>query len=49
MIEEVVEMGWMCCKGRDKGCRDGVLKAKDEERRKSQMRALPGLALLSVC
>lgn len=36
-------------KGRDKGCRHGVLEAKGEERRKSQTRALPGLTLLLVC
>lgn len=42
-------MGHLCCKVRDKGCRDGVLKARGEEREKSQMRFLPGLTLLPVC
>lgn len=29
---EAMEMGHLCCKARDKGCRDGVFKAKGEER-----------------
>lgn len=49
VVEEAMEMGHLCCKVRGKGCRDGVLKARGEEREKSQMRFLPGLTLLPVC
>lgn len=49
VVEEEMEMGHLCCKAKDKRCREGVLKAKGEEGEMSQMRFLPGLTLLPVC